>query len=41
MKLFDKDKVVKELERRVEAIRKAFNEPDILYGVDRTYTNLQ
>ena len=39
MKLFDKDKVVKELERRVEAIRKAFNEPGILYGVDRTYAN--
>ena len=47
MKLIDKDKIVKELERRVEAIRKAFNEPSILsvvnrtYGVDRTYANAQ
>ena len=47
MKLVDKDAVVAEIERRVEAIRKAFNEPSILsvidrtYGVDRTYANAQ
>lgn len=41
MELIDKDKVVKEVERRVEAIRKAFNEPGILSGVDRTYANAQ
>lgn len=41
MKLIDKNKIVAELERRVEAIRKAFNEPGILSGVDRTYANAQ
>ena len=47
MKLIDKDAVIAEIERRVEAIRKAFNEPSILsvvnrtYGVDRTYANAQ
>ena len=41
MKLIDKDKIVTEIKRRVEAIRKAFNEPGILSGVDRTYANAQ
>lgn len=47
MKLIDKDAVVAELEKRIKAIRKAFNEPSILsvvdrtYGVDRTYANAQ
>ena len=41
MKLIDKDALVAEIERRVEAIRKAFNEPGILSGVDRTYANAQ
>lgn len=37
----DKSALVAEIERRVEAIRKAFNEPGILSGVDRTYANAQ
>lgn len=37
----DKAAVVAEIERRVEAIRKAFNEPGILSGVDRTYACAQ
>ena len=41
MKLIDKDALVAEIERRVEAIRKAFNEPGILSGVDRTYAYAQ
>lgn len=41
MKLIDKGKIVAELERRVEAIRAAFNEPGILSGVDRTYATAQ
>lgn len=41
MKLIDKAALVAEIERRVEAIRKAFNEPDILSGVDRTYAYAQ
>ena len=41
MKLIDKAALVAEIERRVEAIRKAFNEPGILSGVDRTYANAQ
>lgn len=47
MKLIDKDAVEAELKRRVETIRKAFNDPSILsvvdrtYGVDRTYANAQ
>lgn len=36
-----KSAIVAEIERRVEAIRKAFNEPGILSGVDRTYANAQ
>lgn len=39
--LIDKDRIVAEIERRVEAIRKAFNEPGILSGVDRTYAYAQ
>lgn len=41
MKLIDKAALVAEIERRVEAIRKAFNEPGILSGVDRTYAYAQ
>ena len=41
MKPIDKAAVVAEIERRVEAIRKAFNEPGILSGVDRTYAYAQ
>ena len=41
MKLIDKDAVEAELKRRVEAIKKAFAEPGILSGVDRTYANAQ
>lgn len=37
----DKATVVAEIKRRVEAIRKAFNEPGILSGVDRTYAYAQ
>lgn len=37
----NKAAVVAEIERRVEAIRKAFNEPGILSGVDRTYAYAQ
>ena len=37
----DKSALVAEIERRVEAIRKAFNEPGILSGVDRTYAYAQ
>lgn len=47
MELIDKSALVAEIERRVEAIRKSFNEPSILsvigrtYGVDRTYASAQ
>lgn len=41
MKLIDKDEVVAEIERRVEAIRTVFNEQYILSGVDRTYATAQ
>lgn len=47
MKLIDKDAVVAEIEKRIKAIRKTFNEHSILsvvdrtYGVDRTYANAQ
>jgi hypothetical protein len=37
----DKSALIAEIERRIEAIRKAFNEPGILSGVDRTYANAQ